>query len=93
MGAPMGRALHAAGMQVTGFDIRTDGDFGSLTMNFDPVFSSESLSGRNLQITLMESSVGSSFSSLFLSPIVEERDHSTVNGERARALGVPRVLY
>ena len=43
MGAPMGRALHAAGMPVTGFDIRTDGDFGSLTMNFDPVTFSRDL--------------------------------------------------
>lgn len=32
----MGRALHAAGFSVTGFDIRTDGPFGNLPMEFDP---------------------------------------------------------
>ena len=33
---------------------------GNLMMNFDPVFSSVSLRGRNLQTTLMESSVAAS---------------------------------
>ena len=48
----------------------SSGPEGNLTMNFEPVFSSESFNGLKRQMTLMESSVGSSFSSLFLSPMM-----------------------
>ena len=45
---------------------------GNLTMNFEPVFSSVSLSGRNRQMTRMESSLGGtmSFSSAILCQLV-----------------------
>ena len=60
---------------------------GNLMMNLDPVFSSVSLRGRNLQITLMESSLESAAAWASLSSAMLEKllTHSGIKAKRTRA--------